>query len=146
MSGRALTFLDTSVVVHAAGNIGYAWAVAVLRYGLAQPNDLVTDALNIQEVGDILSAVIHPRQATVAAQALQAAVQRVLPVTVEDLNRAHAIHKEGRELTPRESLHLAVMERAGVKKVCSVGESGYHTWPDVQILSLLERSIRMDDR
>ena len=40
-------FLDASVIAHAAGNIGYAWAVTVLQRGMSRSVLFVTDALSI---------------------------------------------------------------------------------------------------
>ncbi len=146
MHRQGLTFLDASVVAHAAGNIGYAWAVRVLRSGLTDAAPLVADALCLQELEESMEVLLDPDHAGLAAQIFHSAVREVMPVTRRDFVRSREIARQAPGASPRECLHAAVMEHAGIGAVCAVLESNYATVAGLRPLSLLENTEELDER
>ncbi|MCG8346995.1 MAG: PIN domain-containing protein [Chloroflexales bacterium] len=138
MFGKELVFLDSSVVVHAAGNIGYTWAVAILNQGLTREQALVTDTLCLQEVEDILSHLLEPDQVIHALEVYRAAVTEVIAVTADDFAQSRVLRRRYAHVSPRECLHAAVMQRANICKVCAVTESTYREFAELEYVVLLK--------
>lgn len=137
MSRPRVIFLDSSVAVHAAGSIGYTWAVQVFQAPPEAGVTLVTDTLCIQEVDDLVARLSGTVSARHAVSALQAAVDSVLSVTAEDFDAVPAIAREVPGLSPREGCHVAVMRRFGATAVCSSWETGYERVPGLDVVYLL---------
>lgn len=125
MPSSQLTFLDTSVIAHAAGNVGYAWAVTVLQRGLSRSVPFAADALSLQEAEEVLTDAAGAHKGRLATEMYHSAVTEVLPVTVEDFSRAREIARTNSNTSPRECLHAAVMQRNGIGVVCAVRETDY---------------------
>ena len=129
-------FLDTSVIAHAAGNIGYAWAVTVLQRGMSRSVLFVTDALSILELEEALTAIQDARRGALAARVFQAAVSEVVSVTVQDLSAAREIARLTPALSPRECVRVAIMQRKNIDSICAVLETGYANVEGLRHLTL----------
>src|SRR5271157_6489599 len=91
---------------------------------------LVTDAEVLQEILHRYVA-IHRRGAIQSAfDALLGIVDEVLPVDARAVERAKQIVLEYQELSARDALHLAVMERHGIKQILSF-DGGFDGFPGI---------------
>lgn len=139
-----MIFLDSSVVVHAAGNIGYAWAVAVLRGAGCGGRRYVTDSICLQEIAETMGDILRPEQARLCLQAAQSLVFEVLPVDERDLRAAGALAAEAPGASPRVRLHAAVMRRHGLDAFCAVRESGYLLVPGLHPAETASLNITLE--
>ncbi len=80
---------------------------------------LVTDAEVLQEILHRYVAIQRRDAIQAAFDALLGVVDEVFPVEFEDVRRAKAIVHARSSLSARDAIHLAVMQRYGVKEILS---------------------------
>jgi uncharacterized protein len=95
---------------------------------------LVTDAEVLQEILHRYVAIDRRGAIQPAFDALLGIVDEVLPVDARAVERAKQIVLEYQELSARDAVHLAVMERHGIKQILSF-DAGFDAFPGITRLS-----------
>ncbi len=114
-------FLDTNIVCYAVGSEP-AWrriALGALRHVAGAATPLVTSAEVLQEVLHRFARIGRIPDAELAYQATLDVCAEILPVTRADTDRALEILRSETRLDTRDALHVAVMERAGIRRILS---------------------------
>ncbi len=91
----------------------------LLEHALSGDERLVTDAEVLQEILHRYVAIDRRDAIQPAFDAILGVVDEVLPVTVEDADRAKTIVLGHRRLSARDALHAAVMQRAEIARIMS---------------------------
>ena len=92
--------------------------------------DYVTSAEVYQEIMHRYVALGRRSAIDDAFQLLDDLVVSVLPITRDDIETARRISHEQQALSARDCLHLAVMERSGVRAVFTC-DTGFRLWPGI---------------
>ncbi len=79
--------------------------------------ELVTSAEAFQEIIHRYKAIKDSEHLKIAYDALEAMVTKIVDVTKEDTDRARTLAIEYKELSSRDCLHVAIMNRSGCKRV-----------------------------
>lgn len=95
---------------------------------------LVTSAEVLQEILHRYVAIGRRDAIQPALDALLGVADEVFPTTVEDALRARTIVLGHSRLSARDAIHLAVMERQGVREILSF-DAGFDGFPGVTRLS-----------
>jgi predicted nucleic acid-binding protein len=95
---------------------------------------LVTDAEVLQELLHRYVAIDRRGAIQPAFDALLGIVDEVLPVDARAVERAKQIVLEYQELSALDAVHLAVMERHGIKQILSF-DAGFDAFPGITRLS-----------
>jgi predicted nucleic acid-binding protein len=109
-------------------------AQRLLERCVASRERLVTDAEALQEILHRYVAIDRRDAIQPAFDALLGVVDEVFPVDAVAVERAKAIVLGHRRLSARDALHLAVMERHGVRRIMSF-DAGFDGFPGVERLS-----------
>lgn len=120
-------FLDTSIVLTGGERIGLAYAPEILKLALEGRIALSSDAMAVQE-----AAEMAPRS---LFDLFRAALFDVLPVTAVDLAAGRALARAHPAVSPRTCLHVAVMSRHGIGKVCALAGVGYEAIESVDLVA-----------
>ncbi len=91
---------------------------------------LVTDVEVLQEILHRYAAIARKDAIQPAFDALLGVVDEVLPVDLGDVERAKEILLGADQLSARDSLHVAVMQRHGIDRILSL-DSGFDEVPGV---------------
>lgn len=94
---------------------------------------LVTDAEVLQEILHRYVAIQRRDAIQPAFDALLGCVDEVLPITETEVQRAREIVLGSTELSARDDVHLAVMERHGIETILSF-DRGFDGYPGVRRL------------
>lgn len=103
----------------------------LLETCIAEGQRLVTDAEVFQEILHRYVAIGRRDAIQPAFDALNGVVDEVLPVDHEIVEHARAIVLGYARLSARDSIHLAVMERCGARRILSF-DAGFDDYPGVQ--------------
>ena len=106
-------------------------AQRLLERCLAERHRLVTDAEVLQEILHRYVAIQRLDAIQPAFDALLGVVDEVLPVDLGIVEKAKAIVLGSTRLSARDAVHLAVMERHGVRDIMSF-DSAFDSYPGVQ--------------
>jgi predicted nucleic acid-binding protein len=109
-------------------------AQRLLERCVTQRERLVTDAEVLQEILHRYVAIDRRDAIQPAFDALLGAVDEVFAVDAAAVERAKAIVLGHRRLSARDALHLAVMEREGVRRIMSF-DAGFDGFPGIERLS-----------
>jgi len=125
-----VVFVDSNVPMYLVGqpHANRRRLEAFLRTHPDEP--YVTSAEVYQEVVHRYIAIDRRQAITDCFDFLSAVVQTVYPITKEDVEQAAAVSLAQRGLSGRDCLHIAVMERYGVKRVLTCDEA-FDLWPDI---------------
>lgn len=104
------------------------YAQLTLERLVATKERLVCDAEVLQEILHRYAAIERREVIGPAIQALLGVIDEVFPIEREDVLRAAAIVSGRERQSARDALHLAVMERYGVKTIFSF-DGDYDRWP-----------------
>jgi predicted nucleic acid-binding protein len=105
-------------------------AQRLLESSAASEERLVTDAEVLQEILHRYVAIDRRDAIQPAFDALLNIVDEVLPVELQDVERAKDIVMGSAGLSARDAIHLAIMERRGMDRIMSF-DSGFDSWPGV---------------
>ena len=105
-------------------------AQRLLESSAASEERLVTDAEVLQEILHRYVAIDRRDAIQPAFDALLNIVDEVLPVELQDVERAKDIVMGSAGLSARDAIHLAIMERRGMARIMSF-DSGFDSWPGV---------------
>ncbi len=114
-------FLDTNVVMYAAGSEHPLRQPCrrALRRAVEARVPLITDAEVLQEILHRYFAIRRPDAAAAVYRSTVDLCDEVMPITEKDTARALELLQVHAELTPRDAIHVATMESAGVRRLLS---------------------------
>ena len=125
-----MIFVDSNIPMYLVGapHAHKAEAQILLERAIASGERLVTDAEVLQELLHRYTA-INRRDAILPAMRLTLdVVDEVFPVEKADVLRASEIVQNPASLSARDSIHVAIMERNGIRSVLSF-DSDFDRWP-----------------
>lgn len=94
---------------------------------------LVTDAEVLQEILHRYHAIGRLEAIQPAFDAVLSLVDEVWDVELETVQRAKEMLGAGARLSARDAVHLAAMEKSGVRRILSF-DSGFDGWPGIERL------------
>jgi predicted nucleic acid-binding protein len=129
-------FVDSNVPMYLVGaaHPHKVDAQRALERCLAERERLVTDAEVLQEILHRYVAIGRREAIQPAFDALLGVVDAVLPVDLAAADRARAIVLAYQDLSARDALHLAVMEREGIERILSF-DAGFDSFPGIRRLT-----------
>ena len=119
MARPSAYFLDTCIPIYAAG-MDHPYREPCARIVLAVADgkiEAVTDAEVIQEIAYRFHAIRRRAEGLKIAEAFLALVETVLPVTRREIARSLHLQRSYPFLSPRDAVHVAVMEGAGLSRI-----------------------------
>lgn len=102
----------------------------LVEHCVAAGERLVTDAEVFQEILHRYVAIHRKDAIAPAFEALRAIVDEVYPVDLPTVERAREILLSGTQLSARDALHVAVMEREGVSAILTF-DTGFDGTPGI---------------
>ena len=106
-------------------------AQMILERLVAAGQRLVTDAEVLQEILHRYAAVGRREAITAAFRAILDIVDEVIPIEKSDVLRAGEIVQNRVSMPARDAVHIAVMERHGIRSILSF-DSDFDRWPGLQ--------------
>lgn len=130
-----MIFIDSNIPMYVIGSSHPRKldALRLLEGAISQGERLVTDAEVLQEILHRYSAIGQNEAIQPAFEVLLGVVDEVFPVELAAVQRAKEILLGVREVSARDSVHLATMERHGVGTIMSF-DRGFDAYPAVQRL------------
>jgi predicted nucleic acid-binding protein len=113
-----MILIDTNIPMYVVGADSEAkrQARAAVERVVELGERLVTDAEVLQEILHRYVAIRRKDAIEPCTAALLAIVDDIFPIEVEDVRRASSIVRSS-ELTARDAIHLAVMQRRGIDRI-----------------------------
>ncbi len=114
-------FLDANIVMYAIGTEHPLREPCrrALDLAVTQRTPLITDAEVLQEVLYRYFSIRRPEVAKVAYQAVIRLCHETLSITETHTSRALALLLQRPGLSPRDAIHVATMESAGIRRILS---------------------------
>jgi predicted nucleic acid-binding protein len=106
-------------------------AQLLLERLIASGQRLVTDAEVLQEIVHRYAAIDRREAIGPAFQLVLDVVDDVLPIEKADVLRAGEIVQSRAMLTARDSVHIAIMERHGIRSILSF-DADFDRWPGLK--------------
>ncbi len=106
-------------------------AQVILERLIAEGQRLVTDAEALQEILHRYTAIERREAIGPALQATLDIVDQVIPIEKADVLRAAEIVQNPASLSARDAVHIAVMERYGIRTILSF-DGDFDRWPGLQ--------------
>lgn len=103
----------------------------LLERETAAAQRLVTDAEVLQEIVRRYAAINRREAIGPAFQAMLELVEDVFPIERADVLRAGEVVQNPAMLSARDSLHVAVMERCGIRSILSF-HADFDRWPGLK--------------
>ena len=127
-----MIFVDSNIPMYLVGapHAHKIDAQRLLERCVAEHEKLVTDAEVLQEILHRYVAIGRRDAIQPALDALLGVVDEVFPVEAADVVRAKDIVLGSTTLSARDAVHLAVMERHGVRRLLSF-DAGFDSFPGV---------------
>ncbi len=121
MSGPEALFLDTSVLMYAAGGEHPLRRPCrrALEHVVDKEIDLATSSEVLQEILYRYFSIGRPGAARTVFDSARDLCQVVLPVSETDTVRALHLLLEGAQISPRDAIHVAVMESNKLRRILS---------------------------
>ena len=131
-----MILIDSNIPMYLIGTPGpqKTDAQRMLEKLLSQRERLVTDAEVLQEILHRYGAINRRHDIQPAFDAILKAVDEVLPVDRDVIERAKQIVLGYRRLSARDAIHLAVMEKHGIERILTFDE-GFDGFPGITRLS-----------
>jgi predicted nucleic acid-binding protein len=128
-----LIFIDSNVPMYLVGGAHphKADAQLALEGLIAARHRLVCDAEVLQEILHRYAAIDRRDAIAAALHVLLGVVDEVFPIEQRDVLRASSIVAGKEKQSARDALHIAVMERYGVKAIFSF-DKDYDRWPGLE--------------
>jgi uncharacterized protein len=108
-----------------------AEAQLILERLIAAGERLITDAEVLQEILHRYTAINKREVIRAAFQAVLEIVDEVMPIEKADVLRAAEITQHSGLLSARDAVHIAVMERHGVRSIVSF-DADFDRWPGLR--------------
>jgi predicted nucleic acid-binding protein len=130
-----MIFVDSNIPMYLIGAFHphKSDARRLLESAIASGDRLVTNAEVYQEILHRYVAIDRRLAIQPAFDTLNAVVDEVLPVELRDVERAKTI-VYGKRLSARDAIHVAIMERHGVKRIMSF-DAGFDAVHGIERLS-----------
>jgi predicted nucleic acid-binding protein len=128
-----LIFVDSNIPMYLVGapHRHKTEAQVLLERLIAEGQRLVTDAEVLQEILHRYAAIERRDAIRPALRATLDIVDEVLPIGAEEVLRAAEIAENPAQISARDALHIAVMERHGIRAILSFDED-FDRWPGLQ--------------
>ena len=135
-------YVDTTIFMYAMGTASRFKepCARILRAGAADRTILVTSAETLQEVLHRYRSIGREGDIKPTFEAIAASVQRMLPVTADDVEEARQLGEripEGRRVSARDLVHAAVARRQGLREILTV-DAGFSSIPGVLAVDPLQ--------
>ena len=132
-----MIFVDSNIPMYLVGaaHPNKATAQSLLERCIVARERLVTDAEVLQEILHRYVAINRRDAIQPALDAILGVVDEVFSVEEADTIRAHQILLGNAQLSARDALHIAIMERVKAKQIMSF-DAGFDTVPGVSRLRL----------
>jgi len=126
-------FIDSNIPMYLIGapHPHKADSQRLVEQCLSERERLLTDAEVLQEILHRYAAVDRRDAIQPAFDALLGIVDEVLPIDTAAVERAKEIVLGNRRLSPRDALHIAVMERRGIRRIMSF-DAGFDGFPGIE--------------
>ncbi len=130
-----MIFVDSNIPMYLIGAFHphKSDARRLLESAIASGDRLVTNAEVYQEILHRYVAIDRRLAIQPAFDALNAIVDEVFPIDLRDVERAKTV-VYGKRLSARDAIHLATMERHGVKRIMTF-DAGFDAVPGIERLS-----------
>ncbi|HEX7069499.1 MAG TPA: type II toxin-antitoxin system VapC family toxin [Rhodothermales bacterium] len=114
-----MIFVDSNIPMYLVGaDHPNKWAAREKLEALIRRRErLVTDVEVLQEILHRYVAIDRRDAIQAAVDALDGIVDEIFPMDALDVARARALLLERRELSARDAIHVAIMERQGVSLI-----------------------------
>jgi len=128
-----LIFVDSNIPMYLIGapHPHKTEAQLLLERLIASGQRLVTDAEVLQEIVHRYAAIDRREAIGPAFQLVLDVVDDVLPIEKADVLRAGEIVQSRALLSARDSVHIAVMERHGIRSILSF-DADFERWPGMK--------------
>ena len=128
-----MIFVDSNIPMYLIGasHPHKAEAQLILERLIAAGQRLVTDAEVLQEILHRYTAIDKREAIGPALQATLQIVDDVMPIEKADVLRAAEITQHRALLSARDAVHIAVMERHGVRSILSF-DGDFDRWPGLR--------------
>ena len=131
-----MIFVDSNIPMYLVGSphpnkIAAERIVAAL---IAQREKLVSDAEVLQEILHRYTSIARLDAIQPAFDALLGLVDEVFPIETDNVERAKTVLLGKYRLSARDAIHIAVMERRGVKRILSF-DQGFDLYPGIRRLA-----------
>lgn len=125
-----MTFIDSNIPMYLIGaaHPHKAEAQVILERLVAAGKRLVTDAEVLQEILHRYTAIDRREAIGPAFGVLLDIVDDVFPIEKADVLRAGEIAQTPASLSARDAVHIAIMERRGIRSLLSF-DSDFDRWP-----------------
>lgn len=132
-----MIFVDSNIPMYLVGaaHSHKIDAQRLLERCVSERQRLVTDAEVLQEIVHRYVAIDRRDAIQPAFDAILAVVDEVFAVDAAGVERAKAIVLGNRRLSSRDALHLAMMERHGVRRIMTF-DAGFDDHPGIERLSV----------
>ena len=128
-----MIFLDSNVLMYLIGaaHPHKAEAQLLLESLIAASERLVTDAEVLQEILHRYAAINRREAVRPAFQLILDIADEVFPIEKTDALRAGEIVQGPAQFTARDAIHIAIMERHGVRSILSF-DADFDRWPGLK--------------
>jgi predicted nucleic acid-binding protein len=130
-----LIFIDSNVAMYLVGaaHPHKIDAQMLLEQAVSEGRRLVTDAEVLQEILHRYAAIGRKDAIQPAFEAVKGIVDEIFAIEAADADRAREILLGSSRVSARDAIHLAVMQRHGVRTVMSL-DAGYDGFPGIRRL------------
>lgn len=127
-----MIFIDSNIPMYLVGapHPHKTSAHSLLSRAVTAEERLVTDAEILQEILHRYGAIHRPEAIQPAFDAIMGVVDEVFPVETADVVRAKDIVLGTRQLSARDAIHLAIMNRRGISRIMSF-DAGFDGFPGI---------------
>ena len=108
-------------------------AIAVLTQLIREGEQFITDVEVYQEILHRYTAIQRPDAIDAAFESLDGIADEVLPFGMAEIRSARALLGAVSDLSARDALHVAVMRKAGARRILSF-DSGFDACPGIDRL------------
>ncbi len=128
-----MIFVDSNVPMYLVGDAhaNKARSIVLMEDAVATGERLVTDAEVLQEILHRYSAIGRRDAVQPAFETVLGLVDDVFPVELADVTGAKDVLLGGYGLSARDSLHVAVMRRHGVRRIMSF-DADFDRYPGIE--------------
>ena len=133
-----MIFIDSNVPMYLVGaELPHKIdAQRMLERYVADDQRLVTDAEVLQEILHRYTAIGRKDAISPAFQAILGVVDEVFAIELRDVERARDILFASQQLSARDAVHLAIMERNRIETILSF-DSGFDGYPGITRLATI---------
>jgi hypothetical protein len=125
-----VTFVDSNIPMYVIGaaHPHKAEAQMLVERALASQDRLITDAEVLQELVHRYAAMRRREAIADALRLTLGIVDEVLPIESRDVLRAGEIARLPEAWSARDALHIAILERHGIRRIMSF-DADFDRWP-----------------